>query len=299
VISVSSQFISKKISLSILIVIIAGLIPTSLYFIISNPMTTSTSPSPTIVPVNPSSVSLQLEIQSSEGVREFRDIAIIELDEVDSLLFRIVDSRVEKVESLSLSGRIRLESSKKAYEISMPCILVIDASCPRVTVIIPGYDAPLTVEPGRYILTIELSWKEARDSGKVSLTLSPRAYDASMINLGPREPEDTSNWVTAEGSTRSYALLVDRVEAVADASGFGEFKAYVWVFQSVGDDIKRFRLELASIESGVVKAVLDVPVEKKEIYYHVMLLVKAKPGSYELRIKHPIQLSIDLRVRES
>jgi hypothetical protein len=240
-----------------------------------------------------------LEIQGSEGVREFRDIAIIEVDEVDSLLFRIVDSRVEKVESLSLSGKIRLESSKKTYEISMPCILVIDASCPRITMIIPGYDAPLTIEPGRYILTIELGWREARDSGKVSLVFSPRAYDASMINLGSREPEDISNWVTAEGSTRSYALLVDRVEAIADASGFGEFKVYVWVFQSTGDDIKIFRLELTSIEFGVIKAVLDVPVEKKEIYYQVMLLVKAKPGSYELRIKHPIQLSIDLRVRES
>lgn len=297
-IDVSSWFISKKSGLAVLIVIIAGLLSTYLYFIIFYPMLTSTLPTSTTVTVNPSLVSLQLEIQSSEGIREFKDIAIIEVDDVDSLLFRIVDSRVEKLESLSLSGRVWLESSKKTYEINMPCILVLDSSCPRITMIIPGYDAPLTIESGRYLLTVELSWKEARDRGKVSLMLSPRAYDASMISLESREPEDTSNWVTAEGSTRSYALLVDKVEATADASGFGEFKGYVWVFQPIGEDIKMFRLELTSIESGVVKAVLDVPVEKKEIYYKLMLFIKAKPGSYELSIKHPIQLSIDLRVRE-
>jgi len=219
------------------------------------------------------------------------------VDDVDSLLFRIVDSRVEKVESLSLSERTRLESSKKTYEVSMPCILVIDASCPRITMIIPGYDASLTIEPGRYVLTIELSWKEARNGGKVSLMLSPRAYDASIISLDYRKPEGTSNWVAAEGSTRSYALLVDGVEAIAGTSGFGEFKAYAWVFKSVGDDVKMFRFELNSLEAGVVRAVLEVPVEKKEIYYQVMLLVKAKPRNYQLSIKHPIELSIDLRVR--
>jgi len=295
---VSSWFISKKISLAVLVIIVAGLLSTYLYFVIFYPMLTSTLPTSATVTVNPSLVSLELEITSSEGMREFKDIAIIEVDDVDSLLFRIVDSRVEKLESLSLSGRVRLESGEKTYEISMPCILFPASSCPRITMIIPGYDAPLTIESGRYLLTFELSWREARDSGKVSLMLSPRAYDASMISLGSREPGDTSNWVTAEGSTRSYTLLVDKVEAITDDLGFGEFKAYVWVFQTVGDDVKMFRLELTSIESGIVKAVLDVPVEKKEIYYHVMLAVKARPGSYELSIKHPIQLSIDLRVRE-
>lgn len=290
---------SKKLVLAVSIFIVAGLFSSFFYFKTFYPTATQTLSTSTMIEVNPLLIGLELEVQNSEGVREFRHLAVIDLVEVDSLLFRVVDSRIEKLTSLSLSGKVKLESSNKTYEIDMPCIVVLNTLCPRITMIIPGYDAPLIVEPGRYLLTIVLSWREARDLGKISLQLSTRAYDASMISLGPIEPEDTTGWFTAEGSTKSYALLVDKVEDIADASGFGRFKVYVWVFQSVGDDGKMFRFELASRETGLVKAVLDTPVEKKGIYYHVMLIIKARPGSYRLSLEHPVELSIDLKVRET
>ncbi len=296
--SLSKQSFSKNLALLVSIFIVAGVFSSFLYLNIFHPVTTSTSPTSTIVEVNPSFISLDLEIQSSEGVSEFRQVAVIEVDDVDSLLFRIVDPRIEKLTSLSLSGKVKLESSNKTYEIDMPCILAVNTSCPRITMIIPGYDAPLTIESGRYLLTIMFSWREAKDFGKVSLRLLTRAYDASIVNLGSSEPEDTTNWFTAEGSTRSFALQVDKIEDVADNSGFGRFKVYAWVFQTVGEDVEMFRFELASLDTGFVKAVLNTPVEKKGVYYHVMLLIIARQGSYRLILKHPVELSIDIKVHE-
>lgn len=279
--------------------IVAGLFSSFFYFNIFYPTVTSTSSLSTIVEVNPSLIDLELEVYNSEGMKEFRHIAVIDLIEVDSLLFRVVDLSIEKLTSLSLSGRVKLESSNRTYEIDMPCILALNTSCPRITMIIPGYDAPLIVDSGRYFLTIVFSWVEARDFGKIRLQLSTRAYDASIISLGSRKPENITSWYMAEGSTKSYALLVDKIEDVADYSGFGRFKVYTYVFQSVGDDVKMFRFELTSLDTGLVKAVLDTSIEKKGIYYYVMLLVKAKHGSYRLSLKNFVELSIDIKVQES
>lgn len=295
----ASPVSSRKFIFLVLVILVAGVFSSIFYFIIFHPTLIPSSSTSTTMEVSPSTISLELEIQDSEGEREFRDVAVIDLGDVDVLLFRTVDSRIEKLKSLSLSGWVKLESSNKTYEIGMPCILVLNVSCPRVLMRIPGYDVPLTVEPGRYRVTIVLSWREARGSGKTSLQISPRAYDASMVSLGYSEPQDTTSWVTAEGSTRSYALLIDKVEDVADDSGLGRFKAYAWVFQSVGDDVKTFRFELNSLDTGLVEADLQVPVEKREIYSQVMLLIRARPGSYRLSIKYPVELSIDLRVEEA
>lgn len=247
--------------------------------------------------INPSLINLDLEISSIEGKREFREIAVIDIEEADFLLFRLVNLRVEGVNSISLSGIVRLESSSKSYEVRMPCIVFFNTSCPRVTMIIPGYDGPLKIDSGRYILSIEFTWVEAKGKGKISLTISPRAYNASIISLREHAPEDTSNWVTAGGSTRSFALLVDKNETVADSSGFGKFKVYVWVFQSVGENVSLFRFEIVSLKTGEVESMLETYVEKKGIYYEVFLLVKARPGDYRLRIVYPVELAIDLNVR--
>ncbi len=246
--------------------------------------------------INPSLINLDLEVSSVEGKREFREIAIIDVEDADSLLFRLVNLRVEGVSSISLSGIVRLESSSSSYEVRMPCIVFFNTSCPRVTMIIPGYDAPLKIESGRYILTIEFTWMEAKGKGRISLTISPRAYNASIIPLGEYAPNDMSKWIAARGSTRSFALLVDKNETIADSSGFGKFKTYVWVFQSVGENVSLFRFEIVSLKTGRVESILETYVEKKGIYYEVFLLVKARPGDYMLSIKHPIELAIDLKV---
>jgi len=294
-----------KIGLLVLISVAIG-VAASLYhlYYIQPQFTTSTSstsmtpPTTSILPIDPSRIDLEVEISSVDGLKEFRDIAVINVEDVDSLLFRSIDVRIDGLSSISLSGRVLLVSDNNSYTIDMPCILRLNVSCPRITAIILGYDAPLRVESGRYLASIELSWSEAKGRGGVYLSLSPRAYDAVIIYLGSYQPEDTSGWITAEGFTRSYALLVDKTKASTGRSGYGKFTVHVWVFEAVGEEYGKFRLELTSLETGKIMAVLEVPVKKQGPYYQALLVVKAKPGEYLLRITSPVSLKIELKVEE-
>ena len=288
-------------SLLVLILIIIG-VTASLYYLyyIQPQFTTSTSTTPPITTstllIDPSRINLEVEISSVDGVKEFRNIAMINVEDADSLLFKPIDVKTDGLSSISLSGRVLLVSDNNSYTIDMPCILRLNVSCPRITAIIPGYDAPLRIEPGRYLLSIELSWREARGHGMIYLSLSPRAYDAVIIYLGSYQPENTSSWITAEGSTRSYALLVDKTKTSTGRSGYGKFTIHVWVFEAAGEEYKKFKLELTSLETGKTVAALEVPIKKQGPYYQALLIVKAKPGKYLLKITDPVNLKIELRV---
>ncbi|MEM2592893.1 MAG: hypothetical protein QXI60_09930 [Thermofilaceae archaeon] len=258
----------------------------------------STAPTTTTPLMNPQTLSIELDIPNEEGVRDFGEIAVIEVDEPDVLRFKLINWSVEGLRALSLSGRVDLVSKGASYKVDMPCMLYFNASCARITLLIPGYDGLLRIEPGRYSVRLEMRWSNAEGSGKVKLHISTRAYKASIIDLGYRIPEDTASWVMAEGSTRSYALLINRVEAAAEDSGYGEFTAYVWVFAPVEEEaVKVFKFEINSLEAGKVEHHLEIPVEKRNATYRVMLLIKAAPGEYRLSILQPINLSVDLRVK--
>lgn len=59
---------------------------------------------------------------------------------------------------LTLNGALVLKSNATTYEINMPCLASIGETCYRATVIIPGYDAPVTIKEGAYNVTLTLSW---------------------------------------------------------------------------------------------------------------------------------------------
>ncbi len=203
----------------------------------------------------------------------------------------------QKAYDLSLSARVDLVSKDARYSIDMPCVLYFNTSCPRVTVIIYGYDAPLRIEPGRYSLGLKIYWTEAEGSGKVRLSISTRAYNASIIHLGHTAPQDTTNWITAEGSTRSYTLLLNKVETSTKDSGYGEFMAYACIFAPPQEGDKIFKFEITSLDTGKIEYHLEMPVEKKNATYSATLLIKAVPVKYRLNIIQPVELSLDLIVK--
>jgi len=43
------------------------------------------------------------------------------------------------------------------YDVSMPC-LIANEECFRILKLIPGYDAPLQILPGKYNATVVLKW---------------------------------------------------------------------------------------------------------------------------------------------
>lgn len=249
--------------------------------------------------INPSMLNVELDISTEKGMKDFGEIALIDIKKPDVLRFKLIDWDIRGLQSLSLSAKVHLVSKGANYSINMPCILCFNASCTRVTVIIPGYDVPLRIEPGNYSLRLEVYWFEAKHSGKVRLSISMRAYNASIISLGYEIPKNTTNWIMAEGSTRSYALLVDKTETLAEVSGYGEFIAYVWVFAPFQEDIKIFKFNMESLETGKVEHHLEIAVNKVNGTYSTMLLIKAVPGLYRFSITQPIKLSIDLKVKAS
>lgn len=277
------------------IIVIVGIITLSLTLLyvgeVYPPATTTT------LLINPSTINVEFNVHDEKGTKDFGEIAIIDVEKPDMLKFKLIDWSVEGLRSLSLSVRVDLVSKDTKYGINMPCVLYFNASCARVTVIIPGYDVPLRIEPGRYSLRLEVYWAEAKDSGRVRLSICTKAYGACIINLRGISPQNTTHWITAEGSTRSYALLVDKLETSAGDSGYGEFTAYVWVFAPFQEENKIFKFEITSLESGKIEHHLEIPVEKKNATYSVMLLIKAAPGNYRLSILQPVKLSVDLKVR--
>lgn len=261
---------------------------------------TSTALTTTTLLMNPQTLNIELNISSEEGMKDFGEIAVIKVDKPDMLRFKLINWSAEGLRSLSLSGRIDLVSESISYRVDMPCMLHFNASCARITLLIPGYDTLLRIEPGRYSVRLEIYWSSAESPGRVKLHISTRSYKASIIDLGYKIPEDTTSWVMAEGSTRSYALLVDKVDAAAGDLGYGEFMAYAWVFAPAEKEaIKIFKLEIKSLETGKVEHHLEIPVEKRNATYRVMLLIKAAPGEYRLSILHPVNLSVDLRVERA
>ncbi|MCS7135772.1 MAG: hypothetical protein RMJ14_03350 [Nitrososphaerota archaeon] len=254
-------------------------------------------PTTTTLPINPSKLNFEFNIHEGKGTKDFGEIAIIDVGKPDMLKFKLVDWSVEGLQSLSLSIRGDLVSKNANYSIYMPCVLYFNTSCARVTVIIPGYDVLLRIEPGRYSLRLEAYWTEAKDSGRVRLSISTKAYNAAIIHLGYESPQDTSYWITAEGSTRSYAMLVDKVETSAGDSGYGEFTTYIWVFAPLQEENKIFKFNIISLETGKVEHHLEIPVEKKNSTYSSMLLIKATPGKYRLSVLQPVKLSVDLTVK--
>jgi len=71
---------------------------------------------------------------------------------------------------ICLNGFLVLDrvSDGKIYTVGMPCMYVEDMKCARVMTIIPGYDTPMKVDAGMYVITLNLYWI-AEGSGKVGL----------------------------------------------------------------------------------------------------------------------------------
>lgn len=100
---------------------------------------------------------LQLFINTTFGSQNI-DLGEVELTKSGCIQLKGFVTSVNGDIKLVLSGKLRLTSINKSYEISMPCLAEINESCYRVKTIIPGYDTPLEVASGVYNATLELSW---------------------------------------------------------------------------------------------------------------------------------------------
>ena len=123
------------------------------------------------VKVPPETITVELVVDSPEGSRVFEDVAVLELDRVSKIRFKLLRADSEGRFKISISGKAILSSAGGEEVVTMPCLYTLNTTCYRVQVVIPGYDAPLELPPGRYTVDLELSWKGASGEGRVILEI--------------------------------------------------------------------------------------------------------------------------------
>lgn len=101
--------------------------------------------------------SRRVNIASSElrGEAKFSDIGVLVVPAKTSIIVKVGFSKVDG--GIIVGGALVLKGEKHTYTITMPCFVATE-SCIRIMAIIPGYDAPLEIEPGKYSIDLEVAW---------------------------------------------------------------------------------------------------------------------------------------------
>ena len=242
------------------------------------------------VQMNPRSIEISLNITSSKGEASYKNIAVLKVPGKEArILFKVFDRKIGSSVSLALGGTVILKGPRE-YRIPMPCMLYT-GSCIRIMSIIPGYDAPLSVEEGSYNVSLTIDWMKAEGEGPISFKIGVLDLSGEEATLEPlstcwSQSINTTGWMTAENSTRSYALLVEKTDVKAGSSGYGSLKALAWIFAPKDTGTKLLNLTLLKLTGGKEEKVaeLNIPVDWCHNYYQALILIKAKPGTYILRV---------------
>jgi len=232
-------------------------------------------------------LTLEFGVGSEKGEVFFENIGTLNMQSQGSIKLRVEVISVEGLNGIVLSGKAILKSAETKYEVPMPCIYTLNTECYRILMIIPGWDQPLRIHPGKYSLSVKLTWSNAEGEGKVKLRIEPEITYASIKVVGAK-PENTEGWSIAEGSTKSYSMLTSKPETVG---GKCLFKLWIWFFNS---NVKETFLEITDtrgkqyitepvklMEKGMYKEVLlEVSVPKENTY-----IIKAHTGKTILQQK--------------
>ena len=285
----------------------------------STPATTTTSQAPTVTTGTTTTTTtttsgpggvpggvvvdytlVNIGIREGKGSKTYKGLAVIESDGNTCVTLKPVLFSLRGDAVFTLSGKaylipVRGEANSTTtkpcteYSISMPCI-ASTTPCYRVQVVIPGYDQPLRLESGRYNLSLELSWNTEKGEAEAVIAVfieKARCGAREWIKFSYEKPGNTTGWVTAEGSTRSYALLLDRVKASPETrSGEGVFHLYLWVFapQAASGATK---IVVADADTGAVVLQARAPLARQGSYLAVTATLGLPPGHYQLAASLP------------
>ncbi len=94
-------------------------------------------------------------------------------------------------------------------------------------------------------------------------------------------PESTEDWVILPGSTRSYAVLVDKTKAAINSDGYAEFTIFAWVFSP---GAKKPPIVKVEIQGENINKSLEMELARRGIYVEGTLKVKVTAGTYNLTV---------------
>ncbi len=214
---------------------------------------------------------LEFSVDSGKGKVFFENIGTINMEFQGNIRLRAEVVSVEGLDRIVLNGKAILEADEAEYEILMPCIYTLNVECYRILMVIPGWDQPLRIKPGKYSLSVMLAWSNAEGKGKVKLKVEPEITYASIETIGAR-PESTKGWSIAEWSTKSYSMLTSKPEIIGDKC---VFKVWIWFFNR---NIEETLLEVTDIE-GKQFIVEYVKLLEKGMYREVLLEISVPKGN--------------------
>ncbi|WP_440059472.1 hypothetical protein ACSU1N_06705 [Thermogladius sp. 4427co] len=120
--------------------------------------------------------SIEIEINASSGSRTI-DLGTVTIPGDGYFKIEAQGSILDKGFRIVVNGVLRLEpvykplTGNSSINISMPCLLVVNTTCYRVMVIIPGYDTPLRIPGGEYRASLDIAWGEAEGTGSFQLVI--------------------------------------------------------------------------------------------------------------------------------
>lgn len=239
---------------------------------------------------NVEEITVKLDINTPMGSKKFTNITTINIASGEAIKFRVVEKHVEGNITIVLNGLAVLKSRNTTYKIPLPCILEHGEPCVRVQTLIPGYDVPMTIIPGTYTVDLTLEWK-ADGKGRFIVKLVIEHYPALKsqpeIRVIGVKPENTNGWVTVPGSTRTYALIVEKNRVKTENDGVGTVKAYAWMFTSEKTNYSTiyFVFKLIDHATGQVLAELETKPYSDSMYHRILVEIKAPKGEYILRLE--------------
>ncbi len=115
--------------------------------------------------------TLEIRIEVFPRVQKGEEIVNIgTLTLGETVQVKVIEAAAGGGLKIMAGGVLTLKGEKQTYEINMPCMADVDMGCARIQVIIPGYDVPMSIEPGTYSATLKISW-EARGVGVLILKI--------------------------------------------------------------------------------------------------------------------------------
>ncbi|MEM4018501.1 MAG: hypothetical protein QXW46_07080, partial [Sulfolobales archaeon] len=140
--------------------------------------------------------------------------------------------------------------------------------------VIPGYDAPMQVEEGTYRATLNLTWV-ARGTGRfhARLYLEEAPQSSVRVSIVGVRPEATDGWVVAEGSTRSYSMLLD-----TNTSSKGKVSAWIWVYDPQQQLEGLGLLRVFDEELGEVVEEVGLKMLRDGPYWSLLVRIELEPG---------------------
>ncbi|GBF09945.1 hypothetical protein apy_16700 [Aeropyrum pernix] len=123
--------------------------------------------------LSPDIIEIPLDIDKPQGREVLAEVAVLRVyGEGVAVEFKTLEPEVRGSVSLIAGATVTLEGDEGSTVIHMPCILDINVGCIRPLAIIPGYDAPLPLNPGEYKVSIEITWSSASGKGEVNLPIT-------------------------------------------------------------------------------------------------------------------------------